>query len=1126
MASVMPTNFAFLEAHSPQLVRLGTLAEQYFKNDPNTSLIKLRQFGELLARMVAAHVGIYSAQEESQVDLLRRLRDHGLLGGDAGQLFHNLRLGGNRANHALVDDHSMALSNLRYARELGIWFHRAMGGNVNFRPGPFIPPSDPAIETKELKEQLEQLRQEAERQRALIEDAQLMAEEAKRVAEAAQAAAMEEHELRAIAEQLMLEAEAQAQVALEQLAAIQASTYSIPAQTIQQFVVQAQQAEQNIVLDEAQTRQIIDQQLQAAGWEADSQKLTYGKGIRPQKGRNLAIAEWPTEHGRADYALFLGLELVAVVEAKRQSRDVSASIDQAKRYSKDYVLKGGETLPDGAPWGEFRVPFVFATNGRPYLRQIETKSGIWFCDVRRSTNLRRPLQNWYSPEGLRKSLEQNHEESHKKLAAEGFEYNLELRDYQIRAIQAIENALADDQRMMLVAMATGTGKTKTAIVLAYRLLKTKRFRRVLFLVDRSVLGEQTENAFKDSRLENLQTFTDIFDMKGLKDASPDPDTKVHISTIQGFVKRLLFPSEGSTIPTPDQYDCIIVDECHRGYLLDREMSDAELSFRDFDDYVSKYRRVLEYFDAVKIGLTATPALHTREIFGSPVFQYTYSEAVADGWLIPHEPPVRIVTALSEDGIVWQAGERMMTYNPQAGISYIDLPDEVVVGVEEFNKRVVTEEFNRVICEALAQYIDPQSQEKTLIFCVTDDHADIVVRQLKQAMADMYGDVDDDAIKKITGKADQPRQLTRRFRNETLPNIAVTVDLLTTGIDVPPICNLVFIRRVSSRILFEQMLGRATRRCDDISKEVFRVYDAVDMYSAIEQFSTMRPAVVNPKLPFEQLLAELVKVDNEEALQGIADQLIAKLLRKRSRLDEVGREAVEGLAGMTVEDLVNHLRQLPPKEMAAWLGERPALVQSLDTIIKGVQSLIISEHGDELRRIERGYGSTSQPQDYLDGFKQFLHKNQNLIPALLVVTQRPRELTRAQLKEVNLLLASNGYSETNLRTAWRDMTNQDIAATIVGFIRQATLGDALVPYEERVDRAMKKIRESRAWTPPQRQWLDRIGNQLKKEVVVDRAALDRGQFQANGGFNRLNKVFNGELENILAEINGTLWQAAG
>ena len=210
-------------------------------------------------------------------------------------------------------------------------------------------------------------------------------------------------------------------------------------------------------------------------------------------------------------------KIVAVVEAKRHSKDVSGDIDQAKRYSKGYRIKDEETLVDGHPWGEYKVPFVFSTNGREYLEQLKTKSGIWFCDVRNPHNLRRPLQGWKSPEGLVKLLQQDKDKAHEKLKQEDFNYNIKLRDYQVRAIKKVELALANNQDKLLLAMATGTGKTKTAIVLVYRLLKAKRFKRILFLVDRSALGKQAGDAFKDTRIENLQTFADIFEIRELKE---------------------------------------------------------------------------------------------------------------------------------------------------------------------------------------------------------------------------------------------------------------------------------------------------------------------------------------------------------------------------------------------------------------------------------------------------------------------------------------------------------------------------------------------------------------------------------------------------------------------------------
>jgi len=1127
--SLKSPNFAFLQPHDLQLVRLGSLAERYFADDPNTCLIKLRQFGEVLAQLIAAKVGLYGYPEEKQVELLRRLRDRGVLKGEVDRLFHELRKAGNEATHGLAGSQRMALSSLKYARALGIWFHRAFAGETpeerlrlrTFDPGPFIPPPDPAVETLTLQAELKQLRAEVHQSLS--------------AAEAAQALAQAEAQQRLVAEELAQEVASKNQELLNHLAQLQTSALSKTAQSLQQTIAQAQQAESNVALDERETRRLIDAQLRSAGWEVDSEVLTYRNGTRPCKGKNLAIAEWPTRDGRADYALFVGLQVVAVVEAKRQSTDVAGgAIDQAKRYSRGYQIQDEEALP-GGPWGEFKLPFVFATNGRPFLQQLKTKSGIWFCDLRRTSNLRQPLQTWYSPSGLISVLNQDVAQAHAKLSQETFNYGLELRDYQIKAIRAIEAALATEQRELLLAMATGTGKTKTCIALVYRLLKTKRFRRILFLVDRTSLGEQATNAFKDSRMENLQTFTDIFELKELDQTTPDPDTKVQIATVQGMVKRILYPSDETAVLTADQYDCIVVDECHRGYLPDRELSEVELTFRDFNDYISKYRRVLEQFDAVKIGLTATPALHTTQIFGDPVFTYSYREAVIDGWLIDHEPPIQITTALSEDGIQWRPGEEMEFFDPQTGkLDLVHAPDEVRVEVEQFNKRVVTQEFNRVICEELAKHIDPSIPElgKTLIFCATDAHADIVVDQLKQALREQYGEIDDDAVAKITGNVDRPLQLIRQFRNEVNPKIAVTVDLLTTGIDVPSICNLVFIRRVNSRILYEQMLGRATRRCDEIGKEVFRVFDAVNLYEAIAPISTMKPLVV-PNISFTQLLEELETITEPAAVDTIVDQLLAKIQRKRRHLSEDAQAELEAIAGTDISAIVSHLAQSDSTQVQAWFRQRRAIAEILDRQDGGTQPLLISYHADELRRVERGYGVAEsgsrygRPEDYLDSFKMFLQQNQNQIAALMVVTQRPRDLTRQQLKELRSLLDRAGYSEPALQVAWRDAKNEDIAASIIGFIRQAALGDPLVTYSERVDRAINKILASQPWTVPQRKWLERIGRQLKVETIVDQDALNKGEFKTQGGgFERLNKVFNGRLAGILGEISDRLWGNAG
>lgn len=1123
-----PSNFGHLRAHDQQLVRLGMLAERYFSDDPNTCLLKLRQLAELLAQLAASKVGVFASPDEKQVDLVRRLQDQGIVPREVGTLFTEVRKAGNDANHRLGGDHRTALLGLRLTWQLGVWFHRTFKDPA-FKSGPFQPPVPPANESAELTVEFDALRAELAQYRAAHQDAAQALDQV-------QAQIRRAEDDRVFWEAMAAEAESARAELLNRLEVRQAQAAAESPQVIAKFVAAANSAAAVIQISESDTRKLIDEQLAAAGWAVDSERFTFAKGARPQRGQNLAIAEWPTETGPADYALFIGLTPVAVVEAKRKNIDVSAALQQAKRYSRGFRASPEVALSAGnfGGNGEFRVPFVFSSNGRPYLRQLAEKSGVWFCDLRRPENLGHALEGWHTPEGLGTLLQRDEDRAHAELANAAFDYGFPLRPYQQKAILATEASIQEGQRAILLAMATGTGKTKTCIALIYRLLKAKRFRRILFLVDRSALGEQAANAFKDTRMERLQTFADIFGIKDLDDQLPDADTAVQLATVQGMVHRVLYSSDDEAPPPIDQYDCIIVDECHRGYLLDRELSDTELSFRDYDDYVSKYRRVLDYFDAVKVGLTATPALHTTQIFGAPVFTYGYREAVVDGYLVDYEPPIQVHTQLSTLGIAWKAGEEVKVYN--TGRQQIDLfkaPDEIKLKIDEFNRKVITRPFNEVVCNYLAQELDPASRRKTLIFCVSDSHADMVVDLLKLAFAAQYGAVEDDAVIKITGAADKPLQLIRRFKNERSPNVAVTVDLLTTGVDVPEICNLVFLRQVNSRILFDQMLGRATRLCDfggtDV-KDSFRVFDAVRIFEAIGDMTAMKPVVVSPKISFIQLAQELATVKDESATALARDQFLAKLQRKKRHLSDQHRKDFEAKAGMPLQAFVQTLKAMPLAEVAAWFVQSPELGELLDRRGDGPErEMYVSEHADNFERAERGYGKAQKPDDYLRAFSEFIKTGGNQIPALVTVLTRPRELTRAQLRELVLALDRAGFTETNLASAWRELTNQDIVARIVGYIRQAAIGDALVPYSERVDRALQRLLAEppggKPWSTPQRDWLKRIAAQTKANVLVDRAALDDPDLifkREGGGFSRLDKVFNGQLQPVLEAFNDALW----
>ncbi len=381
--------------------------------------------------------------------------------------------------------------------------------------------------------------------------------------------------------------------------------------------------------------------------------------------------------------------------------------------------------------------------------------------------------NGYDPQGLFDRLTRSKTTAEQKLKNESFAY-LKLRDYQVKAIQQIEAALTHNQPNCLLAMATGTGKARTNIGLMYRFLKAERFKRILFLVDRTALGQQAIDAFNDAPLEQNQTLSKIYNVAELGDMAAAAETRIQVATVQAMARRIF---QSDQPPLVDDFDCIIVDEAHRGYTLDQEMTKGELEIRDQSQYLSSYRRVLDYFDATKVGLTATPAKHTTEIFGKPVYTYSYREAVADDWLIDHEPPIRYETLLSQQGIKFEKGEQVSVIDTRTGeVDTAELEDELNFEVEAFNRRVITEGFNQVICEQLAQELDPAGDEKTMVFCATDLHADMVERLLDAAFKDLYGkDYNEAAVRKITGASDKVDQLIRQYKNERYPSIAITVD---------------------------------------------------------------------------------------------------------------------------------------------------------------------------------------------------------------------------------------------------------------------------------------------------------------------------------------------------------------
>lgn len=1077
------SNFNHIIEEYPKLSSFGQLAERNVFSDPSTSLSKLRLLVEKLTGFIIDFERINDLDHMSQHDKLKQLDYRGVIPFDVLGLFHKVRQSGNKASHTGEGSSAEAKFMIKQTLKIIKWFYSVYENEeIEYQYTDPVPQKDDSKKLTELEAELEQAREDVKNFQDKLANLSQLSKEQK-----------EERK--------------------------------------QKATVKLSKLEEN----EAETRERIDLQLREAGWECDTDVLNYKTNkTLPEKGRMMAIAEWKCGNIWADYALFIGKELYGIVEAKKHIKNVSSDLNQAKNYSMAVDGTHDIAFPEHANEDKYRVPFMFATNGRPYLEQHKTASGIWFWDGRKQTNIDRPLPNWFTPQDLKEKLTFDENYGEKELAKSKNDYlsdpsGLGLRPYQIEAIEAVEQKIITDHndRRALLAMATGTGKTRTMIGMCYRLIKAKRFRRILFLVDRTMLGEQAADSFKEVKVENLQTFAKIYDLQDLDSKAPELDTKIHFATVQSMVQRIVYSDNP---PSVGDYDCIVVDEAHRGYILDKEMEEEELILHDQRDFQSKYRMVLDHFDAYRIGLTATPAIHTAEIFGEPVYNYSYRRAVVEGYLIDFEPPVVFQTKLSKEGIVWDKGDGVQVYDPEdnqikdAGIA----EDEIKVEIQGFNRRVINDSFNRVILNKLiTDYgLDPEDRKKTLIFAATKDHGADIVRILKEELDALGEPVDNDAIALIVGDTHKRKDLLRKYKNEQYPSIVVTVDLLTTGIDVPAICNLIFLRRVNSRILYDQMIGRATRKCDEIGKEVFKVYDAVGVSEIMAKKKVMKPVAPSVNKTFVDLNEEIKVLEDEYLIQTKIDRIIAKMQRKVRSLNQDQMDKFETISGeKSATDFGLKIKELKTNEAKDFISENQDLWNFLDRE-KGRKvgyGMLYSDHEDKVEDVFHAYDKNLKPQDYIESFVSYIKSNLNEIEALKIICTKPSSLTRKDLKSLKLKLDEDGYNKTKLNTAYKETSSTKIVADIIAHVRTAGLGLALVSHEDRIRNGVNKLKEKHQFNKIQEKWLTKIEDQLLQENIVTIEDFEQSRFKKDGGLKRWNKIFNNEIPEIINELNEYLYQ---
>lgn len=874
----------------------------------------------------------------------------------------------------------------------------------------------------------------------------------------------------------------------------------------------------------------IDTRLKRLGWHI----MPYKLGMNTSAFTANALEEYPTSSGPADYAFFVNGKLLGIAEAKKVTIATMNALEQAKRYAKSIVHSIGE-------WNGYMVPFLYSSNGEQ----------VRFLDVRNHQNIGRSIADFHTPEALNELFARNYTSIFKRLKNMPND-NPFLRYYQKDAIESIENNISAGKRKMLVAMATGTGKTFTAVSSIYRLLKSGTAKRVLFLVDRKALAAQTAISFAAFQTpagnkfnQEYEVYSQRFkkeDLEGEKfDVSVLPNeyltkpdatkTFVYVCTIQRMAINLLgkdaiFFGEGNDrdddsdtdkmdIPI-HAFDVIIADECHRGY-----------TSKD----TNVWRSVLEYFDAVKIGLTATPAAHTVAFFGNPVYRYMVEQAVLDGFLVDYDA-VKINSNVKINGVFLQEGEQVGKVDTETGQMQIEgLEDERTFDARDVERKITSPDSNKKIIREFAGYAHEFEKEKgrfpkTLIFAVNDlqhtSHSDQIVQICKEIF-----NRGDDFVMKITGNpnVDRPLQKIRQFRNRPEPRVVVTVDMLSTGVDIPELEYIIFMRPVKSRILWEQMLGRGTRLCDSINKDKFTIFDCfsgtlIEYFKDVSNFKF--EGVESDLVPIEEVIRRIN--DNEDREHNV--KVFVKRLRRIEK--NMSGEAQQQFAAF-----------IPDGDVGAFASRFAELIRRnfTDTMMtlnnKDFQKLLVNykrakntfviayDVRDEVSSevVFESKQRYLKPDEYLKAFSDFVRSNKEKIEAMKIVLEKPKEWKTSVLKDLRKLLLQNNFPETDLRKAHKIVYQKDLVDIISMIKHAAKEEEPVLSVNERVNRAILKVTKGKSLTSEQHEWIEFIKEHLITNLTIELEDFDDVPiFEQHGGLKKFKKVFRNNYSELILEIN--------
>jgi type I restriction enzyme R subunit len=879
-------------------------------------------------------------------------------------------------------------------------------------------------------------------------------------------------------------------------------------------------------------KRLIDGKLKATGWRV----VPFAPGKPLAALDRCAIEEYETANGPADYALCLGGQIVAILEAKKLTLGPQNVLSQAERYSKGIKQPRLQA-------GVFGVPLLYSTNGEV----------IWHHDVRNSMNRSRQIAQFHTPEAVSEILNFDLDAAIARLRSTP-NRSSKLRPYQFETNEAIEQAIADRKRAMLIAMATGTGKTFMMVNEIYRLMKSGVARRVLFLVDRRALAAQAVRTFGSFDADQGLKFDKIyevysqrfhkedfaedekFDPKVLPQSylqTPKPGSAfVYVSTIQRmtinlFGREVVLGGEDTIDDDAEKldipihaFDLIVADECHRGYTSSE---------------VALWRQTLEHFDSIKVGLTATPAAHTTAYFKDTVYRYEYERAVREGFLVDYDV-VKVRSNVRMNGVFLKEGEEVGLINPETGSKKLDsIEDERAFDASAVEREITSPDSNKKILEEIRTYAQEHEQTygrfpKTLIFAANDlphtSHADQLVDQAR----DIFGQ-GDSFVQKITGSptVDRPLQRIREFRNRPNPGIVVSVDMLSTGVDIPDLEFIVFLRPVKSRILFEQMLGRGTRKGEKFpDKSHFVVFDCFDG-TLLEYF---RQATAITADPPTSVLRSIPEIIDDIWANRDREYNVRCLTKRLQRIDkEMHGDARADFAAFLPEgDLAAYARNLG----AALYGNfvptmgllRNADFQHLLQEYKRKSRVFIVAHEteDEVSSewLVRGLdGKEYKPDDYLTAFSEYVATHQIDIDSIAILLKHPQDWGPDALKSLRekLAAAPQRFTEPNLQKAFQLRHNKALADIISMVKNAADRQSPIFNAAERVDRAIQKIANAQTFTKDQLVWIERIRTHLQGNLSIDQDDFESQPiFSDFGGWGRAAKVFGGRLPTLMQEIN--------